>query len=29
LGVRYRLMILTRGKDPKLIEQPVRVEVTE
>ena len=28
LGVRYRLMILTRGKDPKLIEQPVRVEVT-
>lgn len=29
VGVRYRLMILTRGKDPKLIEQPVRVEVQE
>jgi len=27
--VRYRLMILTRGKEPKLIEQPVRVEVEE
>jgi len=26
-GVRYRLMILTKGKEPKLIEQPVRVEV--
>lgn len=29
VGIRYRLMILTRGKDPKLIEQPVRVEVQE
>jgi len=29
VGVRYKLMILTRGKDPKLIEQPVRVEVQE
>ena len=29
VGIRYRLMILTRGKEPKLIEQPVRVEVTE
>ncbi len=29
VGVRYKLMILTRGKDPKLIEQPVRVEVEE
>ncbi|MFZ5926095.1 MAG: IPT/TIG domain-containing protein [Acidobacteriota bacterium] len=28
-GVRYRLMILTRGKEPKLIEQPVRFEVEE
>ncbi len=27
VGVHYKLMILTRGKDPKLIEQPVRVEV--
>ena len=27
VGVRYKLMILTRGKEPKLIEQPVRVEV--
>jgi hypothetical protein len=26
---RYRLMVLTRGKEPKLIEQPVRVEVLE
>jgi len=26
-GVRYRLMILTKGKEPKLIEQPVRFEV--
>lgn len=29
VGVRYRLMILTKGKEPKLIEQPVRVEVEE
>jgi hypothetical protein len=29
VGERYRLMILTRGKEPKLIEQPVRVEVEE
>jgi hypothetical protein len=29
VGVRYKLMILTRGKDPKLIEQPVRIEVEE
>jgi hypothetical protein len=28
-GVRYRLMILTKGKEPKLIEQPVRIEVEE
>ena len=28
-GVRYRLMILTKGKEPKLIEQPVRVEIDE
>ncbi len=28
-GVRYRLMLLTRGKEPKLIEQPVRVEIEE
>jgi len=28
-GVRYKLMLLTRGKEPKLIEQPVRVEITE
>jgi hypothetical protein len=26
---RYRLMVLTKGKEPKLIEQPVRVEVEE
>jgi len=25
VGERYRLMILTKGKEPKLIEQPVRV----
>lgn len=25
----YKLMILTKGKEPKLIEQPVRVEVEE
>ena len=29
VGVRYKLMILTRGKEPKLIEQPVRIEVEE
>jgi hypothetical protein len=29
VGERYRLMILTRGKEPKLIEQPVRFEVEE
>jgi hypothetical protein len=29
VGERYRLMILTKGKEPKLIEQPVRVEVVE
>ncbi|MBI5282070.1 MAG: hypothetical protein HY858_10340 [Candidatus Solibacter usitatus] len=29
VGVRYKLMILTRGKEPKLIEQPVRFEVEE
>jgi len=29
VGERYRLMILTKGKEPKLIEQPVRVEVEE
>lgn len=28
-GVRYKLMLLTRGKEPKLIEQPVRVEIEE
>ncbi|MCL4796801.1 MAG: IPT/TIG domain-containing protein [Bryobacteraceae bacterium] len=28
-GVRYRLMVLTRGKEPRLIEQPVRVEIGE
>ena len=28
-GVRYRLMVLTKGKEPKLIEQPVRFEVEE
>jgi hypothetical protein len=28
-GIRYRLMILTKGKEPKLIEQPVRFEVEE
>ncbi len=27
VGERYRLMILTRGKEPKMIEQPVRFEV--
>lgn len=26
-GIRYKLMILTKGKEPKLIEQPVRFEV--
>ncbi len=29
VGVRYKLMLLTRGKEPKLIEQPVRVEIEE
>lgn len=29
VGERYRLMILTRGKEPKLIEQPVRFEVEQ
>lgn len=29
VGVRYKLMVLTRGKEPKLIEQPVRVEIEE
>jgi len=24
---RYKLMVLTKGKEPKLIEQPVRVEI--
>lgn len=28
-GVRYRLMLLTKGKEPKLIEQPVRFEIDE
>jgi hypothetical protein len=28
-GVRYKLMVLTKGKEPKLIEQPVRVEIEE
>jgi hypothetical protein len=28
-GVRYRLMVLTKGKEPRLIEQPVRVEIEE
>jgi hypothetical protein len=28
-GIRYRLAILTHGKEPKLIEQPVRFEVEE
>lgn len=28
-GVRYRLMVLTKGKEPRLIEQPVRVEIGE
>jgi hypothetical protein len=28
-GERYKLMILTKGKEPKLIEQPVRFEVEE
>lgn len=26
-GIRYRLMVLTKGKEPRLIEQPVRVEI--
>jgi hypothetical protein len=29
VGERYRLMILTKGKEPKLIEQPVRFEVEQ
>ena len=29
VGIRYKLMILTKGKEPKLIEQPVRFEVEE
>ena len=29
VGVRYKLMLLTKGKEPKLIEQPVRVEIEE
>lgn len=29
VGIRYKLMLLTRGKEPKLIEQPVRVEIEE
>jgi hypothetical protein len=28
-GIRYKLMLLTKGKEPKLIEQPVRVEIDE
>ncbi|QOY89923.1 IPT/TIG domain-containing protein [Paludibaculum fermentans] len=27
VGERYKLMILTKGKEPKLIEQPVRFEI--
>ena len=26
---RYKLMVLTKGKEPKLIEQPVKVEIEE
>lgn len=29
VGIRYRLMVLTKGKEPRLIEQPVRVEIEE
>lgn len=29
VGIRYKLMILTKGKDAKLIEQPVRFEIEE
>ena len=29
VGERYKLMVLTKGKEPKLIEQPVRFEVEE
>lgn len=29
IGMRYKLMLLTQGKEPKLIEQPVKVEVVE
>ena len=28
-GVSYKLMVLTKGKDPKLIEQPVRYTIDE
>ena len=28
-GVRYKLMLLTKAKEPKLLEQPVRVEIEE
>lgn len=28
-GLRYRLMVLTKGKEPRLIEQPVRVQIDE
>jgi len=29
VGIRYKLMILTKSKEPRLIEQPVRFEVEE
>lgn len=29
IPARYKLMVLTKGKEPKLIEQPVKVEVEE
>jgi len=28
-GIRYKLMVLTKGKEPKMIEQPVRFEIEE
>jgi hypothetical protein len=28
-GVSYKLMVLTKGKEPKLIEQPVRFTIDE
>jgi len=28
-GVSYKLMVLTKGKEPKLIEQPVRYTIDE